>query len=85
MDAIETLIRDSAIAEEEMMQTLHLFSVIDSTTREKLIALCKDHPEFLVIFWENYKMKREAYTKKDTALWTSILETEREQIETATE
>ena len=85
MDEIELLIRKSAIAEDEMMQALHLFSVIDSETREKLIMLCREHPEFLVVFWENYKMKREAFTKKDTALWTSILETEREQIEMATE
>jgi|GEM_PF-4531106 hypothetical protein len=85
MDAIEQLIRTSAIPEAEMMQALHVFSLLPTQTRDQLFFFFRQHPELLMLFWDNYKVKCEAYTKKDTALWTSILDAEREQIEAATE
>lgn len=85
MDAIEQLIRTSAIPEGEMMQALHVFSLMNTETRDQLFFFFRQHPELLILFWSNYKMKCEAYTKKDTALWTSILEAEKEQIAMATE
>lgn len=85
MNDIEKMIRASAIAEDEMMQVLHVFSHMPTATREQLYVFFQQHPELLMLFWENYKLKCQAYTKKDTALWTSILEAEKEQIAAATE
>lgn len=85
MNDIEKMIRASAIAEDEMMQALHVFSHMPTATRDQLYVFFQQHPELLMLFWENYKLKCQAYTKKDTALWTSILEAEKEQIALATE
>ena len=85
MNDIEKMIRASAIPESEMMQVLHVFSMLQTQTRDQLFFFFRQHPELLILFWSNYKMKCEAYTKKDTALWTSILEAEKEQIAMATE
>lgn len=80
MNEFETMLESSSIDIDERMKALQVFSRLPEETRDRLLSLFRDTPRLLGVFWENYKAKERAKATGDVALWTSILEAEREEL-----